>query len=79
MRGNVQNSGLERGNEHTCMILSSCAKRLLWQSPKSRPQILIFLSADAVTTNAESSEISKDKTGNYRVSTSTTVKNNLSK
>jgi len=37
---------------------SSCANILLWQSPKSRPQILIFLSAEPETRRVESVEMS---------------------
>lgn len=37
-----------------CAYLSSCAKRDLWQSPKSRPQIFTFLSAEPVAIRAPS-------------------------
>lgn len=49
----------------TCMMLSSCAKMDLWQSPKSSPQILTFLSAEEVTMSLESEEISRERTGSW--------------
>ncbi len=45
------------------MTESACAKRLLWQSPKSRPQILIFLSAAPLTRRVLSDEMSMLSTG----------------
>lgn len=39
-----------------CAHLSSCAKRDLWQSPKSKPQIFTFLSAEPVAISAPSYE-----------------------
>lgn len=54
------------GSKATCMTLSSCAKRDRWQSPKSRPQILTFLSAEQVTISFESDEMSSARTGSYR-------------
>lgn len=51
--------------EHTRITESSCAKRLLWQSPKSRPQILTFLSAEPVTISVESVLTSIAITGSY--------------
>eukprot|EP01137_Pigoraptor_chileana_P007126 Opistho-2@52295 len=48
----------------TDMMPSSCANIDLWQSPKSRPHIFTFLSADAVTSRALSELMSMDVTGN---------------
>ena len=55
------------GSKATCMTLSSCANRDRWQSPKSRPQILTFLSAEQVTISFESDEMSSARTGSCRV------------
>ena len=54
--------GVQQG-PHTCMTESWCAKSDLWQSPKSRPQILIFLSALPETSRVLSEEMSMDNTG----------------
>jgi len=45
------------------MTESWWAKMDLWQSLKSSPQILMFLSADPVTNRVLSEEISMDSTG----------------
>ena len=45
------------------MMESWCANSDLWQSPKSRPQILMFLSALPETSSAPSDEMSIDSTG----------------
>ena len=51
------------GGERTCMMESACAKRERWQSPKSRPQILRFLSAAPLMSRLESEEMSMLSTG----------------
>ena len=45
------------------MTESPCAKSERWQSPKSRPQILRFLSAEPLTSSVESEEMSMASTG----------------
>jgi hypothetical protein len=45
------------------MTESSWARRDLWQSPKSSPQILTFLSAEPEMSMVESEEMSRDITG----------------
>ena len=47
----------------TCMTESAWAKMDLWQSPKSSPQILRFLSAEPLARRVPSEEMSMDKTG----------------
>lgn len=47
-------SDLKGGPWKDCTYLSSCAKRDLWQSPKSKPQIFTFLSAEPVAMSAPS-------------------------
>lgn len=49
--------------EKQIIYLSACAKMDLWQSPKSKPQIFIFLSAEPVTIKSPSDEISIHRTG----------------
>ena len=51
------------GTNRTAVIPSSWAKMDLWQSPKSRPHILRFLSAPPVAISAESEETSMAVTG----------------
>ena len=63
----------------TCMMESSCAKMDLWQSLKSRPQILMFLSAEPETSSVLSEEMSIVKTGSlcpYRLPFSFNVSKN---
>jgi len=47
----------------TDITLSVWANRLLWQSPKSRPHSLTFLSADALTSMVLSVEMAMLMTG----------------
>ena len=47
----------------TCMTESWCAKKALWQSPKSRPQIRTFLSAEHVAISLLSEEMLRLRTG----------------
>lgn len=51
------------GTNTTLVTVSSWAKIDLWQSPKSRPQILIFRSPLPVTIRVESSQISRQDMG----------------
>ena len=46
-----------------CMTESECAKMDLWQSPKSSPQILRFLSAEPLASSVPSEDMSMDRTG----------------
>lgn len=45
------------------MMESECAKMERWQSPKSRPQILMFLSAEPLMSSVESLLMSMLSTG----------------
>ena len=61
------------------MMESSCAKIDLWQSLKSRPQILMFLSAEPETSSVLSEEMSIVRTGSlcpYRLPFSFNVSKN---
>lgn len=51
------------GTNCTAITESSCALMDRWQSPKSRPQILMFLSADAEARRVPSEEMSMERTG----------------
>jgi hypothetical protein len=60
---NASQEGLVHARGRACMMESACANRERWQSPKSRPQIFMFLSAEPLMSREESEEMSMLSTG----------------